>query len=151
MTTEDDFWNAIEADRQDRLTFAVFADWLDDRGDPRGPVVRMLGVRGRRPCQVGEGETATFRWFDQSALNTFPGINGGDRERLTRTGCVLPHDWYRKLPRAHVRDDWIQSRDFGSERGAFEEVVKAFLKLDPEKQKHTMERELRRAKRRKDK
>ena len=40
MTTEDDFVRTIEAAIGDPFVRLVFADWLDDRGDPRGAWVR---------------------------------------------------------------------------------------------------------------
>jgi uncharacterized protein (TIGR02996 family) len=39
---EDAFLAVIEANPRDDTTRLVYADWLDDRGDPRGPYLRVL-------------------------------------------------------------------------------------------------------------
>lgn len=49
MTTEDDFQRALDADPTDWQTRLVFADWLEDRGDPRAEGYRALGVHKRHP------------------------------------------------------------------------------------------------------
>lgn len=43
MTTEDDFQRALDADPSDWMTRLVFADWLDERNDPRAEGMRALG------------------------------------------------------------------------------------------------------------
>jgi uncharacterized protein (TIGR02996 family) len=43
MTTEDDFHNALDAVPYDHHTRLVFADWLQDLGDPRADGYRYLG------------------------------------------------------------------------------------------------------------
>jgi uncharacterized protein (TIGR02996 family) len=40
VTSEDDLPPALGADPDDRQTRLVFADWLEDRGDERGPGYR---------------------------------------------------------------------------------------------------------------
>lgn len=44
MTTEDDFQNQLDQCPEDHNTRLVFADWLDERNDPRGPGYRALGM-----------------------------------------------------------------------------------------------------------
>jgi uncharacterized protein (TIGR02996 family) len=41
MTDETNFLNAIRATPRDQVLRLVYADWLDDRGDPRGELVRI--------------------------------------------------------------------------------------------------------------
>jgi uncharacterized protein (TIGR02996 family) len=41
MHTSDDFLRAIEAEPGDRTRRLVFADWLDERADPRGELIRV--------------------------------------------------------------------------------------------------------------
>jgi uncharacterized protein (TIGR02996 family) len=41
MHTADDFLRAIEAEPGDRTRRLVFADWLDERADPRGELIRI--------------------------------------------------------------------------------------------------------------
>src|SRR4051812_28022803 len=40
MNHEDAFWQAIRAAPDDDDLRLIFADWLEDRGDPRGPFLR---------------------------------------------------------------------------------------------------------------
>ena len=42
MTDEDHFLHAIRRKPDDALTRLVYADWLDERGDPRGEYLRLL-------------------------------------------------------------------------------------------------------------
>src|SRR5262249_13386737 len=44
VTTEDDFQNALDAQPGDWQTRLVFADWLQDRSDPRAEGYRALGM-----------------------------------------------------------------------------------------------------------
>jgi uncharacterized protein (TIGR02996 family) len=43
VTSEDDFQRQLDANPKDHHTRLVFADWLDERNDPRGPGYRALG------------------------------------------------------------------------------------------------------------
>lgn len=47
MTTEDDFQRQLDANPDDHHTRLVFADWLQERDDPRATGYRALGVLGR--------------------------------------------------------------------------------------------------------
>ncbi|MDB5310203.1 MAG: hypothetical protein JWO38_4405 [Gemmataceae bacterium] len=50
MHDEHAFLAAIRADLEDDLRRLVYADWLDDRGDPRGPFLRLhLALRAAGP------------------------------------------------------------------------------------------------------
>jgi uncharacterized protein (TIGR02996 family) len=53
MTTEDDFQAMLDANPEDHTTRLIFADRLDERGDPRGPGYRALGERRISPCHLG--------------------------------------------------------------------------------------------------
>lgn len=65
MTTEDDFQAALDAKPRDATTRLVFADWLDERGDPRAEGYRALGVR-IRSLRTGDptllGNPDRWRW-----------------------------------------------------------------------------------------
>ncbi|MCA9070314.1 MAG: TIGR02996 domain-containing protein [Planctomycetaceae bacterium] len=41
MTVEHTFLNAIKAAPQDTTTQLIYADWLDEQGDPRGELIRL--------------------------------------------------------------------------------------------------------------
>lgn len=51
MSIEQQFIDAINAEqgRGHRLAEYVYADWLEDNGDPRGEAWRVLLERGKRP------------------------------------------------------------------------------------------------------
>jgi uncharacterized protein (TIGR02996 family) len=49
LATEADFRAALERDPEDHTTRLVFADWLEERDDPRAAWYRMLGRRALRP------------------------------------------------------------------------------------------------------
>jgi uncharacterized protein (TIGR02996 family) len=44
LATEDDFQSALDRDPDDYTTRLVFADWLDEHGDPRAEGYRRLGT-----------------------------------------------------------------------------------------------------------
>jgi uncharacterized protein (TIGR02996 family) len=52
------FWNAIAEAPEDEVPRLIFADWLEDRNDPRGPLLRErqywshLNADGRDPVQM---------------------------------------------------------------------------------------------------
>ena len=48
MSEEAAFVAALAANPTDKTAALVFADWLDDRGDPRGPMLRDDEVRAWR-------------------------------------------------------------------------------------------------------
>ena len=49
MNEEAAFIAALVAEPSDRTAALVFADWLDERGDPRGPMLRNDEVRAWMP------------------------------------------------------------------------------------------------------
>lgn len=53
MTTEDDFHAMLIAHPDDHVTRLILADFLDDRGDPRGLGYRALAVLRRVPVRRG--------------------------------------------------------------------------------------------------
>ena len=78
MTTDDDFQQVLDANPEDRQTYLVLADWLQERGDERAEGYRALGVLRRFPLVVGE--RAVY-------LCELPGARYSE--------CVnLPEDWY---------------------------------------------------------
>lgn len=49
MTTEEDFDTALDRNPEDWQTRLVYADWLQERGDPRAEGYRALGTLRRFP------------------------------------------------------------------------------------------------------
>jgi uncharacterized protein (TIGR02996 family) len=94
MTPETAFLNAIHADPGDRMTYAVFADWLEEHGDPRAELVRaLLDLRGLRDAVLGERICA--------AEQLYAGPAGKRLRRLGEVGDVSPDP--RGLLRLHLR------------------------------------------------
>jgi uncharacterized protein (TIGR02996 family) len=68
VTTEDDFQSALDIDPQDWQTRQVFADWLQDRNDPRAEGYRTLGAGHKCPHNV----TGVWSWSDVRAGHGSP-------------------------------------------------------------------------------
>jgi uncharacterized protein (TIGR02996 family) len=92
MTTEDDFQRALDASPDDWQTRLVFADFLEERGDPRAEGYRALGVNRRRP------------WPE--FLTRFTFNSGHPYAGACDAGSpgTLPNDWYRTAD-----PDWTRS------------------------------------------
>lgn len=62
MSIEQQFIQAINANagQGDRLAEYVYADWLDERGDPRAEGWRVLLEQGKRPDLTKEG---IWQWW----------------------------------------------------------------------------------------
>lgn len=82
VTTEDDFQRALDENQTDWQTRLVFADWLDERDDPRAEGYRALGALLIYPF----GQPDSDCWFHDG---TYAG--GNDRN-------AIPHDWFSLLP-----------------------------------------------------
>jgi uncharacterized protein (TIGR02996 family) len=83
MTTEDDFQAALDANPKDCQTRLVFADWLDEHNDPRGPGMRALGVNRIRPSTASVTDQTRLWWYFKS----WPGSEDGK----------IPEDWFDEL------------------------------------------------------
>lgn len=129
MTTEDDFQAALDANPDDWQTRLVFADWLQERGDPRAEGYRALGVQRLYPSKVqmeaGPWEGRTARLFGTVSSHECP--------KAQR----LPPDWFKKVRKNKGSDTWWCR--YLSRREAEDAVALAFAKLSPERQKQIME------------
>jgi uncharacterized protein (TIGR02996 family) len=88
MTTEDDFQKVLDANPSDHHTLFVFADWLQERDDPRADGYRALGVNRRWPYNAGvgpDGQQGAAWWCTQLRVLS---LHGPD------TSYDLPHDWF---------------------------------------------------------
>jgi uncharacterized protein (TIGR02996 family) len=138
VTTEDDFSAALDANPEDWQTRLVYADWLQERGDPRAEGYRALGARRLRP-RPDKQETDVgrrfFTWFLRERQtsrkfhpNSLPGewqalVEGG--EQMSDAGEVI--DPESTHPGA---GEWI---DFRTRREAEDAAARAFVKLSPER------------------
>ncbi|MBM3980947.1 MAG: TIGR02996 domain-containing protein [Planctomycetes bacterium] len=86
MTSEEDFQTALDTNPEDWYTRLVFADWLDERADPRAAGYRALGTVRRRSYVCGFDNESTGRWKDTGWMAV---ADGGDEEVFT-----VPQDWF---------------------------------------------------------
>jgi uncharacterized protein (TIGR02996 family) len=116
MTTEDDFQAALDANPDDWQTRLVFADWLEERSDPRAEGYRALALLPSRPHMYRRGQ-----W-------------GFDRKgRFPADGDDLPSDWFLKLEEPSpfiILWHWSdQIRCDSTRRGIEDIAASAFPKL----------------------
>ena len=127
MTTEDDFNAALDANPKDWQTRLVYADWLQERGDPRAEGYRALGVLRKRPSERGADD-----WFigSENAPIYGPG------RRQTHLHAQLPPDWWSLVRGGEAwspgksTNTW---RFFSSRRAAEDAQALAFAELPPER------------------
>lgn len=122
MTEEDALQAAIDADPRDKLPRLVFADWLDERADPRAEGYRVLATFDRWPW-IGVNRffwsnyTATER--DQSMTPAFW------RANFSMDRSALPEAWRAKAG-GH--------QEYNTRRAAMDAVALAWANLsDDEK------------------
>jgi uncharacterized protein (TIGR02996 family) len=124
MTTEDDFQSALDADPTDWQTRLVFADWLEERGDPRGPGYRALALRRWRSYQPHRGGYWTV---------------GNYRANTRDDVSDLPDDWFLHVWNATPRSSRTQAAmgrwiAVDTRREAEDAAARAFAKLATERQ-----------------
>lgn len=137
MTTEDDFQRVLDANPEDWQTRLVFADWLEERSDPRAAGYRALGVLGIAPVNwtqtLDRVQYPVARWcYHNGKANT-------DGKPLP--GGILPADWLlalTKMDDAVLAMDW-DFKDGGrknnpaTRREVEDATALAFAKLPPER------------------
>jgi len=92
MPASDDeavFFSAILAAPDDPLPKLVFADWLDERGDPRGAYLRRTVEHGVRP--VHDTIADTWDWWSRPPRE--PDYYGGQDV----AAAILPGQLFRRL------------------------------------------------------
>lgn len=126
MTTEEDFHRALDANPEAHHTRLVFADWLQERGDPRAEGYRALGQLGANASN-SRGTGTQFRWEPEMECCWFC---AGTVETVTDDRIranFLPADWFTRMSRPgpeSTRTDWHTSR-----RAAEDAAALAFAML----------------------
>ena len=127
MTTEDDFQRALAAHPADWQTRLVFADWLQERGDPRADGMRALGVLRRWPFeywkQEGYGDEEMWGFHNGTGSST----PKGKLSALVPACHALPQDWMCLL----TTETWTPQ--YRSVREAQDAAALAFDKLPAER------------------
>ena len=114
MKDDKAFWAAVAERPDDDLPKLVFADWLDERGDPRGACLRWLVERGVKPAY--DFTEDTWDWW--SRLPREPDYYKAEGVRLS----VLPANLFRRL-KGKPTDVW---KGYSSYRTALYDLCRAW-------------------------
>jgi uncharacterized protein (TIGR02996 family) len=131
MNEEEAFQKQLDEHPDDFQTRLVFADWLEERGDPRAQGYRALGV-----LQAHAGHRRTVRPPKKRLLWFF--WNRAERSniwRSTRTTLAsgLPSDWFELLPAANSKHPTAWRGYTKTRREAEDAAALAFSQLLPER------------------
>ena len=117
MTAEHEFDRLLNANPDDWQTRLVFADWLQERDDPRAAAVRALGTLRLHPRSGG-------CWLS----------DGYSSEQLpsdARPEEMLPHDWWVEVCRLYRGINLWPI--FGTRRTAEDAAILTWAALSPER------------------
>jgi uncharacterized protein (TIGR02996 family) len=120
MSEEDAFQTKLDMAWDDHTTRLVFADWLEEREDPRAEGYRALGLFRSCPCNYGP----QCEWW---AWDT----------AYKHLECDLPCDWWDMID---CKPDLYHCsmRSFPSRRDAEDAAALAWLKLSPERREEIL-------------
>jgi uncharacterized protein (TIGR02996 family) len=136
MVTEDDFQSALDRSRTDCQTLLVFADWLQDRGDPRADGYRALGLWRRRPVAYTRNGYLARTYTRQTRWSWWTPLAGIG----TFGGCLVDGDlwtcWFQRLRAGPVVKPVsglhsMYDKTYPARRTADEYAVDAFARLSP--------------------
>jgi uncharacterized protein (TIGR02996 family) len=124
VTTEDDFQRALDARVTDWQTRLVFADWLQERGDPRADGYRALGMFRKYALKISTGVRLWLFGWDESN----PNYGTAENKIHTYADSQLPDDWYVLITDGSraTKDHWER---FDSRREAEDAAALAFGRL----------------------
>lgn len=118
MTTEEDFQRALDSNPEDHHTRLVFADWLQERDDPRAEGYRALGKLKLWPlCIQGV-------WFYHNGVGNH--MDETEGLKPADPSHALPPDWFKGDTR---RGAWTVPRK--NRRNAENTAARLFAKLPP--------------------
>lgn len=131
MTTEEDFQRMLDKNPEDHATRLVFADWLQDRGDPRAEGYRALGANGFHACDSlpASAHRRKQKWLPQKETCWFCGP-------FAESHWSLPRDWFDALGRRDGKEEW--TRDYENRRAAEDAAALAVLKLSAERREELL-------------
>ena len=125
MTTEDEFQALLDANPEDHHTRLVFADWLQERNDPRAEGYRALGAMGFVPFQGWWIGSRSTRMLDAARRQ-------GHYATAWLKALVAP-DWYAQIGGAKREDVEGEWKRFETRREVEDAVAFAFSELPPER------------------
>ncbi len=111
MNEEDAFHAHLDQFPDDHTARQVFADWLDEHNDPRGPGYRALGKLGKTP----ENHKGSHRWW------------GAREDTHQNQSYFLPRDW--AIATAMRRPELSGGHPYTSRREAEDHAAHAFSAL----------------------
>lgn len=136
MTTEEDFQAALDANPEDWQTRLVFADWLEEHGDPRAEGYRAIARLPRCNCRSDGPDKVPFIWMkeDFGGLPAYARLPNDWFEVLVAE-CTAPQLWDNGMPadfdpRGRRYMAWL---NFSTRREADDAAALAFAKLPPER------------------
>lgn len=135
MTTEDDFQAALDANPGDWQTRLVFADWLQERDDPRAEGYRALGQLKKAPApSTAADENSSVIKYDWTWYNSGAGAYGEpDHENhlpdLWLTACQGGRNARQVNGLSFGPNDW---KDWPTRREADDAAAFAFASLPNE-------------------
>lgn len=142
MTTEDDFQKQLDANPKEWQTRLVFADWLQERGDPRAEGYRALGVLRLLPLTSGtavrDATARQARLLLPLTSKTVPHSAWfASKARWDGSSNALPEDWFVALA-AHLEltedhGSFLPPVETCSRREAEDAAALAFTKLPDER------------------
>lgn len=136
MTTEDDFQAALDARPSDWQTRLVFADWLQERDDPRADGYRALGHLRSYPVLIqmeGNGTGEPGEWY------FIFGNMGNALARPRWALCLVPEAWFKKLTKKHERNRNNYWKYYDDRREADDDAARAFAKLPAKRRAEVLE------------
>lgn len=106
-TTETAFQAALEEDPTSSATRLVFADWLEEQGDPRAAGYRWMGNNGKYPKEatsllfIGE----SWDWWRESAYAIGPSVLPAAVFDKLRGGQTRSASDYREYPTRRAAEE----------------------------------------------
>lgn len=140
MNDEDDFQRMLDANPADHTTRLVFADWLQERDDPRAEGYRAMGRRQLCPQSVVMNAGIQDARHDTQWVygrRDDPFATDPDYGRGVSRACLLPYVWFEALPYTdrvysfNVDKEQRSWEHFPSRREAEDALAMAFAKLKP--------------------
>jgi uncharacterized protein (TIGR02996 family) len=131
MTTEDDFQALLAADPNDHATRLILADFLDERGDPRGPGYRALALLRRLPVEPGRPSQFIHPGYCSTrGARSVIGTDACEEAAL----AVLPKDWFTATKKRLGATDPLQDKRWAcadTRRAVEDAAASAFADLSP--------------------
>jgi len=133
VTTEEDFRRAINKNRNDWQSRLVFADWLEEQGDPRAMGYRALAALRRVPVRPNTPSSFIHPGYctRAAAKDVY-----GEAALEEAAHAVLPWDWFRALKKELGDTDPLGDRRWAvgrTVRGIEDAAARAFLRLGPKR------------------